>query len=95
MLLVDNLNGYKDMKTIPLVATFILLGFFASSSFAAGGQNQIQNPIFGDDCIETIPPGVDAAACEEMPAPAQSGVNVYFCDTTTIVICPDDDSEQD
>ena len=83
------------MKTMSFVATFLLLSFFAASSFAAGGQNQIQNPIFGEDCIETIPPGVDAGACEEMPAPAQSGVNVYFCDTTTIVICPEEEAEED
>ena len=83
------------MKTIPIVATFILLGFSASSALAAGGQNQIQNPIFGDNCIETIPPGFDASACEEMPAPAQSGVNVFFCDTTTIVICTEEDTDED
>ena len=73
----------------------LLLSLIMSPTFAAGGKNQIQNPIFGDNCIETIPPGVDAEACEEMPAPAQSGVNVFFCDTTTIVICTDEeDSEQ-
>ena len=83
------------MKTIPLAATFVLISTFTNASFAAGGQNQIQNPIFGDDCIEAIPPGVDAGACEEMPAPAQSGVNVYFCDTTTIVICPEEEPEED
>ncbi len=95
MLLVDNLDGYKVMKTVSIVATFILLSTFGSSSFAAGGQNQIQNPILGDNCIETIPPGIDAAACEEMPAPAQAGVNVFFCDTTTIVICQEEDTEED
>ena len=79
------------MKTPITLTTGLLLSLAFTVSFGAGGQNQIQNPIFGDDCIETIPPGIDAYACEESPAPGQSGVKVYFCETTVIVICPDED----
>ena len=79
------------MKTLITLTTGLLLSLAFTVSFGAGGQNQIQNPIFGDDCIETIPPGIDAYACEESPAPGQSGVKVYFCETTVIVICPDED----
>ena len=78
------------MKILPFAMAFGL-GVLANSALGAGGQNQIQNPIFGDDCIETIPPGTDVYACEESPAPGQSGVKVFFCDTTVIVICPDDE----
>jgi len=79
------------MKTLITWTIGMLLSLAVTASFAAGGQNQIQNPIFGEDCIETIPPGIDAYACEESPAPGQSGVKVFFCETTVIVICPDED----
>ncbi len=76
---------------IPFVAlTALLFGLAASAAFGAGGQNQIKNPIFGDNCVEVMPPGIDAEACVESPAPAQSGVNVYFCETTTVIVCQDD-----
>ncbi len=81
------------MKILPVVTSCVLLSSVSSLSLAAGGQNQTQNPIFGEDCVETIPPGFDDGACEEMPAPAQSGVNVFFCDTTVVVICPEGDEE--
>ena len=81
------------MKTSFQLLTALLLGLIVSVSFAAGGKNQIQNPILGDNCVEAMPPGIDANACEEVPAPAQSGVNVFFCDTTTIIICEAEDDE--
>mgnify|MGYP003573949416 CR=1 FL=1 len=81
------------MKITFIAATCFLLSLIASASFAAGGQNQTQNPILGDNCVEAFPPGIDALACEEVPAPAQSGVNVFFCDTTTIIICEAEDEE--
>ena len=76
------------MKNIS-VALFCLLFSLSVSSFAAGGQNQTQNPIFGDNCVETIPPGLEAYECEESPAPAQSGITIFLCDTTVIVVCSD------
>ena len=79
------------MKAFSKATTFLFLSLAAVAAFAAGGQNQIQNPIFGDNCIETIPPGFDASACEESPAPGQSGIKVYFCDTTVIVICSEEE----
>lgn len=82
------------MKKFSKVLISLLFCSIVSASFAAGGQNQIQNPIFGDNCIETIPPGIDASACEESPAPGQSGVRVYFCDTTVIVICSDEEDAE-
>jgi len=82
------------MKTFSKTALTLLLSLVAAASFAAGGQNQIQNPIFGDNCIETIPPGLDAYACEESPAPGQSGVMVYFCDATVIVICTEEEGDE-
>jgi hypothetical protein len=79
------------MRTSFVAITSLLLGLTALAAFAAGGKNQIQNPIFGEDCIEVMPPGIGSEACEESPAPGQSGVKVYFCDTTTIVICPEEE----
>jgi hypothetical protein len=76
------------------VAMYLLLTLLASVSFAAGGKNQIQNPIFGDNCVETIPPGIDASACEESPAPGQSGVTVFFCDTTVVIICSEENGDE-
>jgi hypothetical protein len=81
-------------KAVYLGEIAFLLSLVASTTFAAGGKNQIQNPIFGEDCIEVMPPGSDFEACEESPAPGQSGVRVYFCDTTTIVICPEEEPEE-
>lgn len=78
------------MRTMSIAVACILFGLY-TGAFAAGGQNQVQNPIFGDNCVETIPPGFDAYACEESPAPGQSGVQVYFCDTTVVVICSDEE----
>jgi hypothetical protein len=81
------------MRTSFVAITSLLLALTAFAAFAAGGKNQIQNPIFGEDCIEVMPPGIDSEACDESPAPGQSGVKVYFCDTTTIVICPEEEPE--
>ena len=81
------------MKTLFIALPALLLGFAVSVAFAAGGQNQIQNPIFGDNCVEVMPPGIDAEACVASPAPAQSGVNVYFCETTTVIVCQDDEQD--
>lgn len=82
------------MKTIFILVTFLLSSIFNATAFSAGGKNQIQNPIFGDNCIETIPPGIDASACEESPAPGQSGVTVFFCDTTVVIICADENEDE-
>lgn len=84
------MEGHEDPAGRNILR-FAVLCFF--SIVGCGGQNQTQNPIFGEDCVETIPPGFDDGACEEMPAPAQSGVNVFFCDTTVVVICPEGDEE--
>jgi hypothetical protein len=81
-------------KAIYLGGIAFVLSLLASPTFAAGGKNQINNPIFGEECIEVMPPGIDSEACEESPAPGQSGVKVYFCDTTTIVICPEEEPEE-
>jgi hypothetical protein len=81
-------------KAIYLGGVAFVLGVVVSATFAAGGKNQINNPIFGEECVEVMPPGIDSEACEESPAPAQSGVKVYFCDTTTIVICPEEETEE-
>jgi hypothetical protein len=81
------------MKISTIMLTCLLFGLSTSAAFAAGGQNQIQNPIFGDNCVEVMPPGIDAEACVESPAPAQSGVNVYFCETTTVIVCQDDGAD--
>jgi len=83
------------MKTFFIILTYLLFSLLASVSFAGGDKNQTQNPIFGDNCIETIPPGIDASACEEAPAPGQSGVKVYFCDTTVVIICADEGDDEE
>ncbi len=77
-----------------LLLTALLISLLASPTFAAGGKNQTKNPIFGDNCVETLPPGVDAEACEEVPAPAQAGVTVFFCETTKIIICSDEEEPE-
>ena len=81
------------MKFYSSVVISLLFSLFAFAVFAAGGQNQTQNPIFGDNCVETIPPGLEDTTCEEIPAPDQSGVRVLFCDTTTVVICTEEEEE--
>lgn len=83
------------MKTFFVTVTYLLFSFLVSVSFAGGDKNQTKNPIFGDNCIETIPPGIDASACEESPAPGQSGVKVYFCDTTVVVVCTDENEGEE
>ncbi len=75
-----------------LLLTTLLISLLASLSFAAGGKNQTQNPIFGDNCVETLPPGVDSETCEEVPAPPQAGVTVFFCESTKIIVCSDEDT---
>jgi len=82
------------MKILPIISACALLGL-ACGAFAAGGQNQTQNPIFGDNCVETVPPGIDPSSCEEMPAPPQSGVQVFFCESTRVIICSDAEIEAD
>ena len=68
---------------------FLLLSlvFMPFMVLANGGQNQTGNPIFGDDCVSMIPPGIDPDQCEVVPAPGQSGVMVYFCSVDGVIIC--------
>ena len=77
------------MKSSRLALFGLLFCLTASAVFAAGGQNQTQNPIFGDNCVEVAPPGIDETTCEEAPASPQSGVKVFFCDSTTVIVCAD------
>ena len=81
------------MRIMPIAVACVVCGLTASS-FAAGGKNQMQNPIFGENCVETIPPGFDAYACEESPAPGNSGITVYFCDTTVVIVCSDEEDTE-
>ena len=81
------------MRIAAIVTICVFLGLFASGSFAAGGQNQTANPIFGDGCVEVTPPGIDTENCEEVPAPPQSGVEVFFCDGTRIIICEEEEGD--
>ena len=78
------------MKTAIARLAGLLFALTTSVALAAGGQNQTQNPIFGDNCVEVAPPGIDETTCEEAPAPPQSGVQVFFCDSTTVIVCRDD-----
>lgn len=74
------------MKTL-LCALFVV----PTLAFAQGGQNQHGNPIFDDDCVTITPPGIDLETCEASPAPPQSGIQVYFCDSQVVVLCPPED----
>lgn len=71
--------------------TFVLLSLFVSGSFAAGGKVQADNPIFGDDCVEVTAPGVDLDNCTQVPAPPQAGITVFFCDSTRVIVCGDEE----
>jgi hypothetical protein len=75
------------MKTPRLLATGLALALVAAGAYAAGGKNQTETPIFGDGCVEVTPPGIDLEECELVPAPPQSGMAVYFCSGTRVIIC--------
>lgn len=81
------------MKTSLATLGCLLCSLAVSPAFAAGGQNQTQNPIFGDNCVEAMPPGIDESTCEESPAPPQSGVSVFFCESTTVIVCRDGEDD--
>lgn len=66
---------------------------FSVGVVAQGGKEQVKNPIFEDGCVATIPPGFDLESCEEVPAPDQAGVEVFFCDQVLTVMCPAEDEQ--
>lgn len=76
------------------VAVTIMLGFFAlavlSNAKAAGGQVQVGNPIFGDDCVAAIPAGLELTDCEEV-ASSPSGLQTFFVCGEITVICNSED----
>ena len=70
----------------------LIMTLMSSVAMAEGGKNRDQNPIISDDgCVYQTPPGLDITKCELIPAPNQAGVQVYACDLTVIVFCPDDE----
>ena len=78
------------MKNLLLACVFVPM-----TALGAGGQNQEQNPIFGDDCVTITPPGISLENCEMSNAPSQSGIRVYFCLDEVIVLCPPEDDDDD
>lgn len=76
-----------------ILAVFTLLMATAGFVYASGGQVRFGNPVLDDDgCVLSIPEGIDVDACEEIIAPEQSGVQVYFCDgleITATLVCED------
>ncbi len=79
------------MRIPTVAASCVLMALSATGSFAEGDKNQTANPIFGDNCVEVTPPGIDLADCEQVPAPSQSGMDVFFCDGTRVVVCTDEE----
>lgn len=69
----------------------IFLTVFLTLSAYAGGD-KVNNPrlVLGeDDCVYTMPSSPDN--CEEVPAPPQSGIQIYICNEATVVCVPDED----
>ena len=67
------------------------LVFLPLTVVAQGDQNQ--NPIFEDDCVTITPPGINPENCEMSAAPSQSGIQVYFCGSEIVVLCPPEDDD--
>ena len=82
------------MRFPSLALAFFLTFLPAVGVLAEGGKVQDKNPVFGDDCVEMTPPGIDLDQCEEMPAPPQSGVEVFFCEgSTRVIVCESEEEE--
>ena len=82
------IERYQMMRFWSIALSVVLACLPAGGALAEGGKVQDQNPIFGDDCVEMTPPGIDLDQCEQMPAPPQSGVEVFFCEgATRIIVC--------
>ena len=76
------------MKII-LLAIFSAILSVAGYVYGEGGKKN--NPHLGDDvCLVG-----NTEACDEVPAPPQSGIRVYICDGVEIVCVdePEDDEE--
>lgn len=76
------------MKTIIInTVLFMLLITSWSLSYAEGGK--VKNPVIIDEDTECamVISGIDTEKCLEVPAPDQSGINVFNCQVT--IICTD------
>ncbi|MBW1672141.1 MAG: hypothetical protein JRJ45_00595 [Deltaproteobacteria bacterium] len=72
---------------------FLMIIFLGLSGLAAGEGGKKGNPnlIIGEDgCVYALP--TSTKACEEVPAPPQSGIEVYVC-SDVIALCPEEVEE--
>ena len=79
------------MRTI--LGIILLMAAFVVD--AGGDKNRTASPILspGDAaCVYTVPDNIDLDQCDEVPAPEQSGISVWFCDEVLTVLC-DTESE--
>lgn len=72
-----------------------LLGIFsialsiAGYAYSEGGKNRNPHMMVGEDgCVYTLPGNQEN--CDEVPAPPQSGIEVYVCNNVA-VICADEE----
>ncbi len=76
-----------------LIAVLFLSLMITGMAAASGGKVRFGNPVIDQDgCVLSIPEGIDVESCEEIEAPDQAGVNVYFCDgveITATLVCED------
>jgi len=75
------------MKMLIAITSMIIF-----SSLAIGGGDKVNNPrlIVGEDgCVYTMPSSTDN--CDLVPAPPQSGIQVYVCAESLVICIPDED----
>ena len=83
-------HQHKGINMKYLITTLLLM--LSINTQAAGGKNQYNNPIFADDqCVATLPPGIDLDTCNTVPT--DSGLIQYYCNTTIFILCPDNEPQ--
>lgn len=78
------------MKAYFQVLIFIISMGIGYGIMAAGGQVQVNNPIFGEDCVASIPAGLELIDCE-LVASSPSGLQTFFVCGDIPVTCNSED----
>lgn len=78
------------MKPISQIGVFSVCAAISYGIMGAGGQVQVNNPIFGEDCVATIPSGLELIDCEFV-ASSPSGLQTFFVCGDIPVTCNSED----
>lgn len=80
------------MKVMLFAVTLVCSVAVGQVLFAGTGMKTKNPRVNAEECTISGPldGSVIEETCEEVPAPPQSGIRVFFCDDVHVVVCPEE-----